>query len=69
MAYTTDSVNTRFSIFPSSPASFNTSVLFSHAQLPRDNHATYNDLCQVFGCNNRRTRTISQSEEAEPHLN
>jgi hypothetical protein len=64
MAHTTYNVNTHLSVLPSSPASPNAFALFGRAQSPRNNHIMCDDLRQVFGSNNGRTRTTSQKKQS-----
>ncbi|KAH7921369.1 hypothetical protein BV22DRAFT_991935, partial [Leucogyrophana mollusca] len=53
MSFTT--IDAPFTLFPTSPASPHAFAIFGHAQSPRDNHAVYEDLRQVFGPTNGRT--------------
>lgn len=52
MSYTT--INTPYTLFPTSPSSPNAFSLFTYSQSPRDTHVTYEDLRQVLRPSNRR---------------
>ncbi|KAH7916165.1 hypothetical protein BJ138DRAFT_1109072 [Hygrophoropsis aurantiaca] len=62
MSFTT--LNTPFTLFPTSPASPNAFAIFTQAQCPRDNYVMYEDLRQVFGSTNGRTAQKKSSSSS-----
>jgi hypothetical protein len=60
MSYTT--INTPFTLFPTSPSSPNAFSLIAYPQSPRDAHGTYEDLRQVLRPSNRPTPIEKSSQ-------